>query len=421
MSRRGRPKHPDILTPREAEVLDLLREGCSNEQIAERLGISISGVKYHVSEILSKLHLQNRTDAARWRPEERPWWARAVTPVAFAWRKIGVVSAKVSSVALVLSGAIVVAALAGLGLIAFLLFRDGGGLAETQAARTATPGKIVSPADQEPTASQEREYVFGAQSSWLAGANGGWLGGSRCEENAGAAFSDRAEDSTPARRVCTGLIYHTTDGGSTWREQYRGDVVPERIRFDGPERGMAIDTHGGDCVHEACPIAVLGTEDGGEHWAQTYTTVPLQHAELTFVGGEVWIVGAGCLEGLSDEAQRYGCETYLLKSNDGGHTWSQSSLPIQGSPHIARPTATDAWIATSTAGPGTAQIIATHDGGETWEALSHPAPESAWEASIFFSNAERGWLLIGGQPGAGAQMKEVFATYDGGPHGHACR
>jgi DNA-binding CsgD family transcriptional regulator len=75
MSRRGRPKHPDILTPRESEVLDLLREGCSNEQIAERLRISVSGAKYHVSEILSKLHLENRTDAARWRPEERSWRA----------------------------------------------------------------------------------------------------------------------------------------------------------------------------------------------------------------------------------------------------------------------------------------------------------------------------------------------------------
>ena len=37
MGKRGRRPHPDILTPREWEVLDLLRERLTNEQIAERL------------------------------------------------------------------------------------------------------------------------------------------------------------------------------------------------------------------------------------------------------------------------------------------------------------------------------------------------------------------------------------------------
>ncbi|MCH8814733.1 MAG: helix-turn-helix transcriptional regulator [Chloroflexi bacterium] len=40
MGKRGRPKHPDILTPREWEVLELLRDGLTNEQIGERLGVS---------------------------------------------------------------------------------------------------------------------------------------------------------------------------------------------------------------------------------------------------------------------------------------------------------------------------------------------------------------------------------------------
>ena len=60
----------DPLTPREREVLGLIREGLSNEDIAQRLGISISGVKFHVTEILSKLGLENRHEAARWRPDE---------------------------------------------------------------------------------------------------------------------------------------------------------------------------------------------------------------------------------------------------------------------------------------------------------------------------------------------------------------
>ncbi len=71
MNRRGRPPYPDVLTPRQWEVLALLREGLSNEQIALRLGISVDGVKFHVSEILSELGVSSRNEAARWEGEQR--------------------------------------------------------------------------------------------------------------------------------------------------------------------------------------------------------------------------------------------------------------------------------------------------------------------------------------------------------------
>ena len=89
MSKRGRPKHSDILTPREWEVLGHIRDGLSNEQIAERLKVTIDGVKYHVSEILSKLDVENRHDAARWAEQEhpQPWWAGALAPLVF-WRMV---------------------------------------------------------------------------------------------------------------------------------------------------------------------------------------------------------------------------------------------------------------------------------------------------------------------------------------------
>lgn len=64
MHRRGRPPHPDILTPREWEVLSLIREGAPNEEIAQRLGITQRTAKYHVSEILSKLGVSSREEAA---------------------------------------------------------------------------------------------------------------------------------------------------------------------------------------------------------------------------------------------------------------------------------------------------------------------------------------------------------------------
>lgn len=71
MGERGRPKHPDILTPRQHEVLELVREGLTNPQIAERLGISPDGAKWHVKEILWKLNVPSREEAARWRRERQ--------------------------------------------------------------------------------------------------------------------------------------------------------------------------------------------------------------------------------------------------------------------------------------------------------------------------------------------------------------
>lgn len=71
--RRGRPPHPDVLTPREWEVLAFVREGMTNEQIASRLGISESGVRFHVSEILSKLGVSGREEAAAWSSESKRW------------------------------------------------------------------------------------------------------------------------------------------------------------------------------------------------------------------------------------------------------------------------------------------------------------------------------------------------------------
>src|SRR5947208_15641587 len=83
MSSRGRPRHPDILTPREWEVLELLRAGASNAQIAEGLDITERTAKFHVSEILSKLGVATREEAAVVALLERrrlragwPTWAR---------------------------------------------------------------------------------------------------------------------------------------------------------------------------------------------------------------------------------------------------------------------------------------------------------------------------------------------------------
>ena len=55
---------PDDLTARELEVLSLIAQGQSNREIATSLTISEKTVKTHVSNILTKLHLSDRTQAA---------------------------------------------------------------------------------------------------------------------------------------------------------------------------------------------------------------------------------------------------------------------------------------------------------------------------------------------------------------------
>ncbi|MCH7618022.1 MAG: helix-turn-helix transcriptional regulator [Chloroflexi bacterium] len=63
----ARRNHRDLtkLTSRERDVLDLLGQELTNEQIAEQLGISLDGAKYHVSQILSKLGVSRREEAVR--------------------------------------------------------------------------------------------------------------------------------------------------------------------------------------------------------------------------------------------------------------------------------------------------------------------------------------------------------------------
>lgn len=64
--RNARPARDSGLTPRESQVLSHVAFGLSNQEIARLLEISVETVKEHVQNLLFKLGVQDRTQAAVW-------------------------------------------------------------------------------------------------------------------------------------------------------------------------------------------------------------------------------------------------------------------------------------------------------------------------------------------------------------------
>lgn len=99
MKATGRVSNPDAdryaheLSDRQRFVLDLIAAGRTNPEIAERLGITLNGAKWNVSEILTKLGFDSREEAAAyWRDHQR-WPSRArrflaLLPTAPLWKPV---------------------------------------------------------------------------------------------------------------------------------------------------------------------------------------------------------------------------------------------------------------------------------------------------------------------------------------------
>ncbi|MBL8771129.1 MAG: hypothetical protein JNK30_07065 [Phenylobacterium sp.] len=66
MSNRGRPRHGDVLTPAEWRVVEAVRHGLTNGQIATRRRISLDAVKFHVANAILKLGLDDRAALRAW-------------------------------------------------------------------------------------------------------------------------------------------------------------------------------------------------------------------------------------------------------------------------------------------------------------------------------------------------------------------
>ncbi|MBK9545616.1 MAG: helix-turn-helix transcriptional regulator [Dehalococcoidia bacterium] len=115
MSRPRAANEPSVrfeLSPRQQEVLGLIARGCTNGEIADRLGITLDGVKWHVSEILARLDVPSREEAVvAWQQRQRANRLARVRSLVPAWFSLKALSISGASVAGVVGAAVVVGAI----------------------------------------------------------------------------------------------------------------------------------------------------------------------------------------------------------------------------------------------------------------------------------------------------------------------
>ena len=136
---RGRPPHPDILTPAEWRVLEELRTGGTYAEIAVRLGVSPDAIRFHVRNMRDKLNLRDRAELVAWRPPDGARRRR--------FRALLAPFAGLPVAARTVAGVAVAAAVAG-GIVATLVLvvaLRGGGEAPPPAAIAGVPSASPGP------------------------------------------------------------------------------------------------------------------------------------------------------------------------------------------------------------------------------------------------------------------------------------
>jgi len=155
-----------------------------------------------------------------------------------------------------------------------------------------------------------------------------------------------------------GYAIHTTDGGQTWSRRdlsaLAGSLVD--VYFHDALRGIAVG--GTDNVNNGSRAVVLGTDDGGQTWSRRFVssgddTVAEWAWKISFPTPDVGYVSVEYLGDTQDGK--------VLKTTDGGQTWTELRVPGGGSMQgLGFLTPLIGWTS------GRGRAMRTLDGGETW-------------------------------------------------------
>ena len=228
--------------------------------------------------------------------------------------------------------------------------------------------------------------------------------------------------------AATASIFHTADGGRTWRRASvalpsRGLGV-QQIDFVDPLHGWLLVSLGVAAGSQG--VEVLRSIDGGAHW----TSVSLTGGTSATPGS---LLFSGDKNGIAFRTTSGGFATgtvagppgfaWLYVTHNAGHTWQHQSLPLplayqsafrSGQLSVAPPgffTPRDGILAVSFVLPGQKSATAfyvTHDGGVRWRSttpLSYVITTTSFTWA--FSDMRHGWATAG---------KGLYRTTDGGYH-----
>ena len=201
--------------------------------MAERLAISLETVKHHVSEILSKLGVESREEAATWKPEAGRTWTNS------RW-------------ALALAGSAVLAiAVAGVALLVWGVQRSGPSDGAATTASVAAVAVASPTATDEPFSTLTSVRFVDDQTGWVSGYNG--------------------------RDVSSGFILSTIDSGRTWQQQYTINENIGDLDFVNSQVGWALTL---PPSADQGTTALLDTTDGGKSWQQISTSQSLTRIDF---------------------------------------------------------------------------------------------------------------------------------------------
>jgi hypothetical protein len=325
-------------------VLALLREGLSNEQIAERLGVTLHAARYHVSEILSKLGVATREEAAAWQPKEArlgPRWS-----IAFQiWL------AAAASVALI-----------AVGVLAWGVFRGSSDDSQASVVATGSPAPGAStPAVSFVPASPPPAVGPNVRAMQLVSETVGWA----LTDDALLRITLESEDCL--KNACKDIIIEGPK-----------DITPHGVAIAGIKGVHFLDSDHGWLVANGAfdasaltqQLLVFRTTDGGQSWQSSplgpsdaiNAASAFAPAYIDFLNASTgWVVaktGSNTSFSIGD----------LYRTDDGGATWTKLSIPT-GDP-VYFTNENDGWAA----GGPIPHLFVTHDGGRTWQDASDIAP-----------------------------------------------